>query len=387
MTYPRLAFALGAFVSVQMNLNAQAPAVRDSAGIRIVENPARLSFPINLKIGPTPTFDVGGLHDDNPDAEFDSKQGYLRGVRLSNGGLVAIDVNKVKYFDAAGKLVKVAGRDGDGPGEFRYLTAICRTRGDTIVVADRARLGVLDKNGTFIRHLPSTPRYSPFDGCFGDGTLILSSSVRNSPMPGQTTMVLWRARLAGAAVDSLGTLVGTNLDLITQHQVTFAASGNLLHVGDGSKREIAVYEIAGAELKPVMSIRSADVPDPISAAEAEEGMARTIPNSVSASERKARMDRMKAAPRAATWPLIGRIHVDPLGNLWVADYDRTWRGPTGYSKFDANGRLVGRLMTPARTTSASRIEVIGFGVNDILVRRRDDDGASHLTVYPIVPAR
>jgi hypothetical protein len=76
-----------------------------------------------------------------------------------------------------------------------------------------------------------------------------------------------------------------------------------------------------------------------------------------------------------------------VGNLWVADYDRTWRGPTGYSKFDADGRLVGRLMTPVRTTSATRIEVIGFGVNDILVRRRDDDGASHLTVYPIVPAR
>lgn len=401
MTPARIAFALGTtVVLLQASLSAQAPTVRDSAGVRIAENPARLTFPVNLRIGETPVFDVGGLHDDNPDAEFVASQGYLRGVRLSNGGLVAIDVNKVKYFDATGKLVEVTGRDGDGPGEFRYITGICRTRGDTIVVADRARLGVLDKDGTFIRHLASTPRRMPFDGCFADGTVLLISTERRTPTPTTSTMQLFRVRLDGTVVSALGSAVGPGFDFVTQAEVTWAAAGNRLYHGDGSKRDIRIYalpatpagaaasaETNSAEMTPHLSIRTADPVVPISDAEAEERMAMTIPNDVTEAERTGRMDRMKAMPRASTWPTFGRIYADPAGNLWVTDYDRTASSPTGYSKFDVNGRLVGRLVMPPPVTRDEWVQVIGFGLNDILVRRQDADGAAHLTVYPIVRAR
>lgn len=386
MTHGRLAFTLGTLVVGQVSLGAQAPTMRDSAGVRIVENPARQSFPVNLRLREQASLDVGGLDDDNPDAEFVANQGYLRGVRLSNGGLVAIDVNRVKYFDARGKLIKIAGRDGDGPGEFRYLTSICRTRGDTIVVADRARLGVLDKDGNFVRHIPSTPRALPFDGCFGDGTVLMSSAERNTPTPGNVTRHLFRVRLDGTDVATLGSIVGRGTDMITQAQVTLVASVTRFYYGDGTRTEIPVFQLPAAELKPVLSIRTADRAIPISAAEAEQRMAGTIPNNVSAAERTARMDRMKAIPRAASWPTFDRIHVDPEGNLWVADYLRTWPSPTGYSKFDVNGRLVGRLVVPAPTEDGS-FQVISFGVNDVLIRRQDEDGAAHLTVYPIVPVR
>ncbi len=159
-------------------------------------------------------------------------------------------------------------------------------------------------------------------------------------------------------------------------RLTFAVN---LKVGDKP-----IFDVGGLL---VASIRSADPIATISGAEAEQRMARTIPTNVSAAERTARMDRMKAMPHASTWPAIGRIYVDPDGNLWVADYMRTWPGPTGYSKFDANGRLIGRLVLPVAPPPAGRLQVIGFGRNDILVRRADEDGAAHLTVYPIISAR
>jgi hypothetical protein len=392
MTHARLAFALVTLMVMQVSLSAQAPSTRDSAGVRIVENPARQSFPINLKIGEQAILDVGGLHDDNPDEEFVANQGHLRGVRLSNGGLAVIDVNKVKYFDATGKLVKIAGRDGDGPGEFRSLTSICRTRGDTIVVSDRARLGVLDKDGTVVRHFPNAaPRFLPYDGCFADGTVLLTTLALRTPTPANVTWHLHRVRLDGTVVASLGSIVGRGLDMVTQLDVAWAAGGNRFYLGDGNRDDIPVYQLpatgaALAELKPQMSIRTADAAVAISAADAEEKLASSIPTNVSAVERTARLDQMKAMPRAATWPTFNHIHVDPAGNLWVSDYKRTWQSPTGYSKFDVIGRLVGRLVVPA-PTEAGYTQVISFGVNDILVRRQDADGGEHLTIYPIVPVR
>ncbi len=392
-----LALAAGALVLTQGSARAQVPTVRDSAGVQITENPAREAFRINLKLGDSPILDVGGLHDDNPDAEFDASRGYLRGVRLSDGGLAVVDVNHIKYFDASGTLRKVAGRGGDGPGEFRDLNAICRTRGDTIVVADRSRLGVLDKHGTFIRHVPSTPRFLPVDGCFGDGTFLLSNATYRTPTPTTRTTHLWRMGLDGTEVDSLGDMVFPFGDVVLQGEITWLAAGSKLYVGDPYRKDLHVFElsqrVAGgrvssvAPMKLVMSIRTADRAVPITDAALEERLALMVGVNMSDTERRARMDQMRAMPRASTWPTIGRIYADPDGNLWVADYLQHWGAPTGYSKFDANGRLVGRLVIPAATPPARALRVIGFGRNDILVRRSDDDGAAHLSVYPLVPLR
>ena len=123
--------------------------------MRIVQNPARARAPVVFRLGATPVIDLGGPEEPT-DNEFNPSQGYLRAARLSDGGFAVIDVARVHFFDARGKRVRIVGKTGAGPAEFRYLIAICRTRGDTIVLSDshNRRLAILDKSGTFVREFP-----------------------------------------------------------------------------------------------------------------------------------------------------------------------------------------------------------------------------------------
>lgn len=110
-------------------VHAKAPVIRDSAGVRIVENRARASAPVQFTLGTKARFDVGGLEPE-PDNEFNPIQGYLRGTWLSNGGLAVIDEVRMHLFDAAGKRLAIVGRKGKGPEEVTFITSIYRTRGN-----------------------------------------------------------------------------------------------------------------------------------------------------------------------------------------------------------------------------------------------------------------
>ncbi|HEX6314708.1 MAG TPA: hypothetical protein VFZ73_07610, partial [Gemmatimonadaceae bacterium] len=86
---------------------------RDSSGVRIIENSALKDAPLRFRLGDTPLFEVGGV-EANPDEEFDHKQGWLAGTRLSSGGLAVIDLTRVHYFDSKGKRIRIVGRRGQG---------------------------------------------------------------------------------------------------------------------------------------------------------------------------------------------------------------------------------------------------------------------------------
>lgn len=359
---------------------AQAPAVRDSAGIRIVENPSRLEAPVAFTLGARPSFDVGGLESD-PDAEFNHRQGYLRGTFLSDGRFAVIDVVRVHFFDATGKRTKIRGREGAGPEEFRYLTSICRTRGDTLVLEDgqNRRVAIMDGNGNFVRTIPQRDLGSPpFDACFDDGTFLLEH------VAGPRAALqdhLTRVRLDGSVADTLG-VFPSGFDIVTQSETTVLAAGATFYYGDPATNEIRVYDRDG-RLRRI--VRSDDPPERISDAEVERKLAGSIPATVSPAERKARMDQMRAVPHSATWPAFRGVEVGSDGRLWMQDYQRTHPSPDGWTAFDSTGRLLGRLVIPSPVQRVPPFQVIAFGRDGILVRRWDADQATHLTVYPLVP--
>jgi hypothetical protein len=360
--------------------------VRDSAGVRIVENPARARAPVVFQLGDTPKLDFGGPDEDKPDNEFSANQGYLRSVRLSDHGLAAIDVVRVQYFDARARRVRIAGRSGSGPEEFLYLTSICRTRGDTIVVSDmrNRRLGILDRNGGIVRTVTQGELGSPpFDACFDDGTLLLQQSLPSSPGANRTTR-LTRVRLDGSVVNVVGDFTFAPFEMVTQSESVVLAWGQRVYVGDPRFSEIRVYTPAG---KLTSIIRSADPAVRITDADVEERLRSTIPRNVPTTEVSERMARMRSLPRPAHWPAYRRVHVDPRGTLWVQDYNITYPSPDGWTAFDSEGRLLGRLVMPAPASGQRRLQVIAFGEDELLVRRADQDGFAHLTVFPIQSIR
>ena len=71
-------------------------------------------------------------------------------------------VARISVFDRSGKFLRVIGRTGTGPGEFRTPHGLAWDSQGRLVVADRHnhRVQVLQKNGTFVAEYPEFSRGS-----------------------------------------------------------------------------------------------------------------------------------------------------------------------------------------------------------------------------------
>ncbi|HLA90258.1 MAG TPA: hypothetical protein VJL28_07510 [Gemmatimonadaceae bacterium] len=363
---------------------AQAPTVRDSAGVRIVENTSRATAPVLFTLGTTARFDIGGL-EQNPDDEFNSRQRNLRGAWLSNGGVAVIDGVRIHYFDKTGKRLRIVGRQGKGPEEFSDISTICRTRGDTIIVTDGnpGRMAVVSGSGAAVRtFLQDSLGSPPFDGCLDDGTVLFRPYSWRTPRSPSTAR-LTRRRLDGTIVNLIGDFDPGVLDYATGVVPTVAARGQRVYWGDPRTSEVRIFSVTG---KLLSIIRSADVGGVLSSEDAERLFRSTFAPNTPPAIAQMRVDRMRSFLHASTWPTYREFHVDPNGRIWIEDYARTHPSADGWTLFDAQGRLVGRLVLPAPKQGERPLLVIGFGVDEMFVRRADENGAAHLTVYPIVRA-
>jgi hypothetical protein len=186
--------------------------------------------------------------------------------------------------------------------------------------------------------------------------------------------------LDGTVVDRAGEFRFPPLDMVTQGEPTVLAWRQRVCIGDAMTSEIRVHTAAG---QVTSIIRSADPPVRITADEAEERMRGTIPRNVSGAEASERMARMRALRTATTWPSYRRVHVDPRGTLWVQDYTIGYPSPDGWTAFDVERRLIGRLVIPPPARGERPLQIIAFGLDELLVRRQDEDGFAHLTLFAI----
>ena len=372
------AFAL-AFLTALLadDATAQEARFRDSAGVRIIENPARKDAPVRFRLGDKPLMEVGG-RESNRNEEFEHNQGYLRGVRLSDGGLAVIDVSRVHYFDPNGRRIRIVGR-GQGPQEFQYLTSICRTRGDTVIVSDQGMISFLDGRGEIFLKVPRGDiGFAPFSFCLGDGTFVLEQSGSDVGAPEHRVT---RLRTDGSIVNVIATFPRPVFDMVTGVVPAVATSDDGLYYVDPFTGEIREYAPLGA-LRRI--VRTADKGDSITREEAEERMARTIPRNVTAAEHKARMDRMRSQPYAQNWPVLVRLEVGTDGTIWVQDFRKTFEAPDAWTAIDSTGRIVGRLVFPAVPEGARGPNVLSFGSDYVMLRRFDADRASSIAIYPLV---
>jgi hypothetical protein len=371
------------FAAVTVSLHAQAPTIRDSAGIHIVMNPALSSARETFVFHPEPIYNVGGLEDD-PVKEFRSDQGYLRGVFLSKGALAVTDEWRLQFFDAHAKRTGILGTKGSGPEDFLYLIGICRTRGDTIVTYDSRnhRNVVISPAGKVVRTFLATPNGQlTFSSCFDDGTIVLSHSDFDRSSGTIVTRYV-RARLDGTIVNPLFDLAPARLDMVTLSENAIATAGQRFYHALPDASQITAYNTAG---KPVLIIRYAEKAEKITDADALGRIAYAMPASggrpteadVAAAKAQA-LDRWKSRPHAEYWPTHGRIHVDDQGRLWVNQYRKGLDALDVWAAFGTDGRMIGKLVLPA-----GRKEVIGFGNNTILIRTSDSDGAAHLELHSI----
>ncbi len=378
----RTFIAVATFIVTAQPGAAQLPRTRDSAGIHIVENAARAKAPVAWRLAEKATYDVGGLKD-NLDDELNKNSAYLKDIRLSDGRHAVDDQIRLRFFDAAGKQTRVVGRQGQGPGEFQYIDALCRTHGDTIVASDpgNGRVTVFNNTGNIVREIPVARTYLLRDGCLDDGSFILTETTRPASGPAVTTLV--RRGSDGTVLGSVGAWERRPTNLFVTDQLLFAAWGQRIYIADPRTNEVKAYNPQG---KLVALIRTADAMEKTTASEQAAMMPMVAPATTDQAILDRFKERVRTEPHPAEWPSYGRMLIDPDGRVWLEDYARDRTAPRLWTGFDASGRMIGRFTMPA-TQKNGDPRVDSFTSGGVLILHDDSDGAHHLTTYALVPVK
>ncbi|MDX2208184.1 MAG: hypothetical protein SFU57_11110 [Gemmatimonadales bacterium] len=361
-------------------VRAQSPGRRDSAGVTIVSNASRASARPAFLLGSV-IATLGGLSVD-PAREFNRRHGYLRAVRLSSGKFMVLDSDRMHLFGADLREHRVIGRKGSGPGEFRYLTIMCRTDGDTVIVWDDAnrRLGVLTADGRLVRHLSLDGGAIPFQACGRGGKLLVVEPVFRAAEERSFDF-------AGKVIDLRGELRSGSLRLgpgstdIVGRVTTQAMAGADVIAGDGLASEYRRISAAG---KLLQIVRTLDAPVPLTGREYDKLLERMIPPQRDA---KALRDRMKKDRTATHWPAYGQLLVDPAGCVWMQSFfapTRSRGGADVWVAFDVAGRMLGRLDIPPPAPGGHR-EVLAIEKGEIQIRERTPDGEVYLRFQKVIP--
>ncbi len=133
-------------------------AVRDSAGIEIIENFGAPLWPEGPGWKFTEVFRIGAA-EGPPEYQF----GHITGLQvLSDGRIVVADMmgHHLRFFSPDGVHELTVGREGQGPGEFGSdRLGLFVGPGDTLVVYDRAnsRANVFSADGTWLESYSTLP--------------------------------------------------------------------------------------------------------------------------------------------------------------------------------------------------------------------------------------
>ena len=325
-----------------VSLAVESFTVRDSAGIEIVSS---------LQ----PLWDDGQVWqiDDNPLLEI----GLLEGdphkmftipwpTRLSDGRILVAELveRELRMFTPQGEWLWTYGREGEGPGEFKYIDRFTVLPGDTILVFDRGnrRATRVDPSGQFIDSvpIPSDDLVSINVGVLSQGTWLFRNGLMTPDSAGlnrshteiallssdgKVKTVLDTLTMDVYMSESRGTSRGSSMMMVPlpfQARPSFAAGHGFAYVTGASMWQVDVYDSTG-ELKRF--VRRAWTPEAVTDAdiEARIGFQREVQKEWNTSESQNESGirlLAEAARLTVAKPALSRISVDRAGNLWTLDW-------------------------------------------------------------------
>ncbi len=371
----------------------EATVVRDSAGVSITEHSATAwADAPRWVLGSNPIAVIGA----ESDGAIDLSTSQI-GTMLSDGRVAAMSMQppQLYLFGADGSQPELLGRGGEGPGEYRFLSALLTLGGDTIAGYDLM-------NRRALRFLPDgeilDPVQFPIDaspippllvGRLADGTWVFQVVNPIEAPPEGTTgvyrlpapVLAWRS-----GDEAFDTLFLSSGPMLVQGEVSMGANSMTMGRGIGygansyvgaaddlvwsttSERfEINGHDATGA-LKRVIRVT---LPErPVSESDREkfrqmmreqlEAVRSMAPAELIESE-IAKIDEMVFSDTHAA---IGQMIVDRLGRIWatpnlpMVDSTATW------GVFSPDGAILGSVTIPAGTLFAASEDRVVVRIED-----------------------
>lgn len=363
-----LGAACGGGAEDSTRVGASPVAVRDSAGIHIVESRA-------------PTWEDGeGLVVDSEPSlvigrdEATELYGVVGAIRLGDGRIVVANggTREVLVFGPDGRPAGSIGRPGEGPGEFMWVTGVLPHAADSVVVEDQAgRISIFGPDGGFGRQLRSSGPDRRVAGITPAGNVLLTA-VRRAPGPLTPDERYPRHILlengapdgtvdtvfAREAPEGLFTLVDGRVVVPEFHpSAALAARGNRVVVGRSDRWEFVAIDLAGTTRRIARRIVE---PTPVTDEIVDRhltGMITTVDPDTAARQRAAALA-LPPAPVLPAWQTfaLDRLWVRPFhvgevlaGSARAAPFGRASasRGPVSYAVFDPEGVFLGDVEVPA----------------------------------------
>ncbi len=395
---PWLALTLGACATDESRPDS--PLVRDSAGVQIVENAApRWPEGEGWRLSDRPILEIGVLEGD-PEYQLYRVSGA---VRLDDGRIVVANsgTSELRFYDPSGAFLISAGREGEGPGEFRGLWQIQEMVGDSLLTYDfrNRRISIFTADGRFARSftpqsLVGSLAFPDYVAAFADGTIMLglespsAEEIRSGVQRRPITYVLCDA--GGALIDTLGQFAGTEwytrsegegeaARILMGTQIfgrspEAAIRGDGFYYGSGDAYEIHYYGVDGV-LSRVIRL---DQPNLAVTTDDIERYKEWRLERARSDEDRVITERLLAhMPFPETMPAYDEFMVDSEGNLWVDEYRRLGDDQPRWKVFDPQGALLGVVETPMR------FNIFQIGPDFVLGRWVDDLDVEYVQLYAL----
>lgn len=382
--------------------------VRDSAGIQIVESrgpvlPASRAW----RIDPSPILAIGGQP---ADADTINELLLVMGITRLSDGRFAVGVQAsaaVRFYDSRGKYLGFAGRRGQGPGEFRQVMGVWRTRGDTLVVLDNGELEIFTGAGKFVAQGASRSRGDRFvypSSVLSDGSYLgIQYNDYATPPAGRTRVRVPIVHVSrdGARVDTVGTWLNAESVYDGRERwgsaVAFSAAAGVegddkrFFVSSPLKTEITEFTISGKQVRSIrLPERAAKTPN--EAIKAYRDWQQSMPGEDGRPMSPAMKARMAQALERTVFadrlPSFGSMILDKTGNLWVQRFDyrsvfytpgpvrtQTMSVPSRWDVIDSSGRWFCTVDLPTRFTP------VEIGADYVAGLGRDEDEIEQVRVY------
>ena len=374
--------------------SAAGAAVRDSAGVRIVESAAPRDAGGAPRLLGGPAWSVGAM--DGPAAQ---QLHRVRGAVVLGDTLVVVaneGAHEVRAYAADGRHRWSTGRRGRGPGEFTGELRLAALAGDSVAVYDwlQRRITVLDAGGRvartiMLRELEPNP---DLVGVLAGGFLVSTRHVRVRPGSSRDSLVLHRAGPDGAVVGGAGwTRQGTvhmhipgapppvidDLPFGTRTAVATTSSGVAMATGEAAELRVTTPE---GRLHTIIRWQDgARAIEPARLAAWREAELARVPEGPSRLARAAWLD---AAQLPARLPVTARVLVDALGRQWVERYRAPWdEGPRHWQLLDVDGTWLATVAVPAELELLAVGRALAVGV------AHDELGVEQLRAYRMAGER